>query len=269
VIAARIAALHRDVDDLVIADELGAALLPDDLMPPADTPLYIVADDPVSNLAFAALRRHGAFVIDRNPVAYASSAAVLSAMRRTRSPIRALVLGDPTGDLPQAREEAKEVAARLQVAPLLGSAATGKALLGATGATLIHVAAHTESTPVGSALKMHDGLRGHRPWHHRWGDRSVDLLVRRDHQPRRARSARRGVCRRRRPHCRRIPLVGRGRGWPQVCNVVLRRQWHQRSSTSGSLCPAKARCKRSGNRAVVDVRGDRRPSLRSTEDTWG
>src|SRR6185295_6986215 len=92
------------------------------------------------------------------PVAYASSAAVLSAMRRSRSPVRALVLGDPTGDLPQAREEAKEVAARLQVAPRLGAEATSAAVLGAREATLIHVAAHTESTPAGSALRLSDGL---------------------------------------------------------------------------------------------------------------
>src|SRR5262249_26058742 len=97
-IAARVAALHHDAEDLTIAPELGPLLLPDDVMPPRHTPLYIVTDDPISNLAFAALRRHGGFVLDQHPVAYASSAAVLSAMRRGQSAIRALVLGDPTGD---------------------------------------------------------------------------------------------------------------------------------------------------------------------------
>ena len=157
-IAARVAALRHDPDDLTIADELGAMLLPDEVMPPFETPIYVVTDEPIANLSFAALRRHGAFVLDHHPVAYAPSAAVLSAMRRSRLPVRALVLGDPTGDLPQAREEAKEVAARLRVAPRLGADATGAAVLGATEATLIHVAAHTEATAVGSALRLSDGL---------------------------------------------------------------------------------------------------------------
>jgi tetratricopeptide (TPR) repeat protein len=157
-LAARVAALRKNPEDLAIADELGAVLLPDALMPPPDHVLYIVADEPIANLPFAALRRGGAFVLDHQAVAYASSAAVLSAMRRTRLPIRALVLGDPMGDLPQAREEAREVAARLQVEPRLGADATGAAVLGDSQATLIHIAAHTELTLTGSALRLADGL---------------------------------------------------------------------------------------------------------------
>lgn len=156
-IARRAVALRRAPNDTAIADELGTALLPDGVMPPPGATLYVVADEPITDVSFAALRRRGELVLDHHAVAYASSAAVLSSMRRSTSPIRPLVLGDPSGDLPQAREEAREVAARLQVAPRLGKDATGAAVLGAD-ATLIHIAAHTESTPVGSALRLADGL---------------------------------------------------------------------------------------------------------------
>src|SRR5262249_13541434 len=145
-------------ENTALADQLGAMLLPDDVMPPRDAPLYIVADEPLMDMSFAALRRNGAFVVDRNPVAYAPSAVVLASMRRSHAEIRALVLGDPTYDLPQARAEATEVAAQLHVAPRLGVEATGFAMLGNSGANLIHVAAHTKPTLVGSALRMSDGL---------------------------------------------------------------------------------------------------------------
>jgi tetratricopeptide (TPR) repeat protein len=157
-LAARVAAWQEHRDDPEIADQLGTALMPDALMPPDDVPVYIAADDAIGDVAFAALRRHGELVVEHHPVAYAPSAAVLSATRRSSSPIRPMVLGDPTGDLPQARQEATEVARRLQVTPRLGSEATMSAVLDAGGATLIHVAAHTASTSAGAALRLSDGL---------------------------------------------------------------------------------------------------------------
>jgi tetratricopeptide (TPR) repeat protein len=157
-LAARVAAWQDHLEDPGIADQLGTALMPDELMPPDDVPLYIAEDDAVGDVAFAALRRHGELVVEHHPVAYAPSAAVLSAARRSSSPIRPMVLGDPTGDLPQARQEATEVAKRLQVTPRLGPEATRAAVLDADDATLIHIAAHTASTAAGAALRLSDGL---------------------------------------------------------------------------------------------------------------
>jgi tetratricopeptide (TPR) repeat protein len=157
-IAAQVLAWRRDLEATRAADELGARLLPDELMPPPGTPLYIVQEDPIAEVAFAALRRRGELVLDHHPVAYAPSAAVLSVTRRSRSSIHAMVLGDPTGDLPQAREEAKEVADHLKVVPRLGTDAALAAVLDAGDATLIHIAAHTVPTQAGAALRLADGL---------------------------------------------------------------------------------------------------------------
>ena len=157
-LAAQVTAWRRNPEDPAIAGALGDTLLPDAIMPSPDAPLFIVADEPIAEVAFAALRRHGELVLDHHVVGYAPSAAVLSAMRRTSSPIRAVVLGDPTGNLPQARAEAMEVATRLNVTPRLGTDASRVAVLDAGDATLIHIAAHTEPTPVGAALRLSDGL---------------------------------------------------------------------------------------------------------------
>ncbi|HEX3764308.1 MAG TPA: CHAT domain-containing protein, partial [Kofleriaceae bacterium] len=157
-IGARVAAWRRHPEDTGVADQLGSVLLPDELVPPPGAPLFVVEEDPIADVSIAALRRHGQLMLDQHAVAYAPSAAVLSATRRTQSAIRALVLGDPTGDLPQAREEAKEVADRLKVTPRLGADAARAAVLDASEATLIHIAAHTVPTETGTALRLADGL---------------------------------------------------------------------------------------------------------------
>jgi tetratricopeptide (TPR) repeat protein len=157
-ITTRVAAWRRHPEDTGSADELGAALLPDEIMPPSGAPLFVIEEDPIAEVSFAALRRNGQLILDQHAVAYAPSAAVLSATRRPPSAIRALVLGDPTGDLPQARQEAKEVADWLKVTPRLGADAARTAVLEAGEATLIHIAAHTVATETGAALRLSDGL---------------------------------------------------------------------------------------------------------------
>lgn len=154
---AAVLAWRRNPEDTRAADALGERLLPDELMPPPGAPLYVVQEDPIAELPFAALRRNGELVLDHHAVAYAPSAAVLAVARRSQSSIRATVLGDPTDDLPQAREEAKEVADHLKVKPRLGTEAARAAVLDAADATLIHIAAHTVPTEVGVALRLADG----------------------------------------------------------------------------------------------------------------
>lgn len=157
-LARRLAVWQQDIASRALAEELGLRLLPDELMPAPETPIYVVEEDPIGDVSFAALRRHGELVLDHHPVAYAPSAAVLSVTRRSQAPIRAVVLGDPTGDLPEAREEAREVAGRLNVSARLGGAATRTAVLDAGDATVIHIAAHTVPTQTGAALLLADGL---------------------------------------------------------------------------------------------------------------
>jgi CHAT domain-containing protein/tetratricopeptide (TPR) repeat protein len=84
--------------------------------------------------------------------------------RAARSPVPlrgALVLGDPTGDLPYAAKEAAAVASSLGVEPYLGSSATRQALLDAPeDLPVIHVASHGEfstADPLLSGIILADG----------------------------------------------------------------------------------------------------------------
>ena len=73
----------------------------------------------------------------------------------------AVVLGNPTGNLPGAETEALRVAARLAVTPRLGKDATRQALLGAAAPAVLHVASHgayDAQDPLLSGLELADGL---------------------------------------------------------------------------------------------------------------
>ena len=67
-----------------------------------------------------------------------------------------LVVGNPRGDLPYAKDEANAVAERFGTKPLLGTAATKSAVLARfPDATLIHLATHASfnaNNPLESAL---------------------------------------------------------------------------------------------------------------------
>jgi CHAT domain-containing protein/tetratricopeptide (TPR) repeat protein len=71
-----------------------------------------------------------------------------------------VVLGNPTGDLPGAEEEARLVAGILGVTPRLGAAATRDALLAAGSPSVLHVASHgiyDSADPLLSRVEMADG----------------------------------------------------------------------------------------------------------------
>ena len=71
-----------------------------------------------------------------------------------------VVLGNPTGDLQGAEEEAQNAAAILAVRPFLGAAATRDALLAAGSPSVLHVASHgvyDATDPLLSRLVMADG----------------------------------------------------------------------------------------------------------------
>jgi CHAT domain-containing protein len=76
-------------------------------------------------------------------------------------PGRAVVLGDPTGDLRGAATEAVAVGTLLGTSPLIGAAATRAALLDVPPDTaIVHIAAHgtfDERDPLVSGIEMHDG----------------------------------------------------------------------------------------------------------------
>ncbi len=144
---------------LDLADDLGARLLPAELLPSRDRVLYVVVDDPIREVPFASLRLDGAYLVQRNPIAYVPSAAVLASLvdrpARNGPPV---VVGDPGGDLPAARREADEVAALIGVDAAVGMDATRATVLSGNGAALLHVAGHTRRTPIGPALALADGV---------------------------------------------------------------------------------------------------------------
>ncbi|MEO7735572.1 MAG: CHAT domain-containing protein [Kofleriaceae bacterium] len=119
--------------------------------------VYVVADDLVRDVTFASLRRHGAYVVERNPVAYALSAATRSIPRPPAGRSPAIVIGDPAGDLPSARLEAVDVGRMLAVKPYVGREATAAVLRAAANAVLLHVASHTDNTARGAAIQLADG----------------------------------------------------------------------------------------------------------------
>lgn len=137
-------------------EPLARTLLPEDLRPAPGATLYVAADEPVRDVAFSALRVGGEYLVQQNPVAYVPAASIPFVARRDLVPGRAIVLGDPTGDLPAARAEALEVAAAVKGDALVGKQAT-RERLEQRGATVLHVAAHTALTARGPALVLADG----------------------------------------------------------------------------------------------------------------
>jgi len=92
------------------------------------------------------------------------SASYLPFLARVSSGERAygpsVVLGNPTGDLPGAEQEARKAAAILGVSARLGTAATRDALLSAGSPSVLHVASHgmyDTTDPLLSRLEMADG----------------------------------------------------------------------------------------------------------------
>jgi hypothetical protein len=137
---------------------LGSILLPPSISIAPNETLYIVVDDPIRDVAFAALAHDGDYLIHDHAIVYEPSAAVLAVLadRSTRS-AAPVVIGDPTSNLEGARQEAIEIAGHMRVHPLLGAAATRAAVLTTGGAAVLHVASHTVATIDGRALQMADG----------------------------------------------------------------------------------------------------------------
>jgi tetratricopeptide (TPR) repeat protein len=146
--------LERDAGDLAAADALGAMLL--GAIAPGDEVLYVVPIGDLLRIPWAALRREGRPLVVDRPVAVSPSLALLG--REAQAPAAgSLVLGDPQGTLPRAREEATGVGGRLGVTPLLGARATRAALLTSPEPHLLHIASHASGNPEGSSLALADG----------------------------------------------------------------------------------------------------------------
>jgi len=81
--------------------------------------------------------------------------------RPLRKKKEVMVIGDPMGDLPHAREEARQVAALLKVSPLIGHQATKEAVLANLEEVgLAHFATHNflAASPLDSGIVLADGV---------------------------------------------------------------------------------------------------------------
>jgi CHAT domain-containing protein len=147
------AAFRANMDDLRAAEQASRQLLPEGLSGD-DSPLYVVANGKLADLPFAALRWHDRFLIEARPVTRLHGLAALQCTTRRSSP-STVILGDPGGDLPGARREAKALARRLHEKAFLGDRADRSAVKQAHGARELHVATHTVDG--GRALALADG----------------------------------------------------------------------------------------------------------------
>jgi tetratricopeptide (TPR) repeat protein len=154
VVRAKIDAWLAAPDQLANAKDLAQLLLPADVRPAPGITLYVAADEPVREVSFAALPVDAGYLVDKNPIAYAPSAS-LPAPPRLADAAPAIVLGDPTGDLPAARREAIDVAAAVGGEVFVGAEATRQRVV--SRARVLHIAGHTELTPRGPALSLADG----------------------------------------------------------------------------------------------------------------
>jgi tetratricopeptide (TPR) repeat protein len=114
-------------EDTGTADRLGAALLPPGSLPRTGRTVHVVADGPLGNLPFAALRHGGRYLVMDHPVLHVPSLNALAALEsRSAGPLTpAVVLADAQGDLPAASAESREVGRALGGAVYTGVAAPG------------------------------------------------------------------------------------------------------------------------------------------------
>ncbi len=133
----------------------GALLLPNDLSS-SSAPLHIIANSaPLDLYPFAALIWRGRPLIAARPIIRGLSR---TARRCTlaSAPARAVLLADSLDNLPAARREVQNLAAKLAIEPSLGKQATLARVKEARGAALLHIATHGKGTNHGRTLELAD-----------------------------------------------------------------------------------------------------------------
>lgn len=142
--------------DPALAEQLGQLLIPDATFRSTRDALRVVLDGPLAGLPVVALRRHGQPLIALRPVVHAPRVSEAVCGSRTWRPGKSVVLADASGDLPDARGEAAEIATLLGTSRLVGPAATSAALFAASDSDVLHVATHADIGEDGGVLRLHD-----------------------------------------------------------------------------------------------------------------
>jgi tetratricopeptide (TPR) repeat protein len=148
---------HLDAhpEDLEAAEALGRALWPSR---PLGSEVLIVPDASFAALSFAGLRFNGRYLVEDHVLSYAPSLGLAATLLdRVPHGSGAIVLGDPSGDLPGAAAEAIATSQTLDAGLSLGPAATLKTLEAGCHASLLHLAAHSGIGVEGAWLQLADG----------------------------------------------------------------------------------------------------------------
>jgi hypothetical protein len=143
--------------DPALAAELGELFLPDATIRTTPAALHVLLDGPLAALPVVALRRAGRPLIAARPVVRVFRIPAVPCVV-TGARTRVSVIADPGSDLPDARQEAGELAAMrgLEIAPAVGAQATSAALFAAARSDVLHVAMHAAIEAGGGALELHD-----------------------------------------------------------------------------------------------------------------
>jgi hypothetical protein len=167
-----VAQLLAKPDDVALADQLGAALLPEGALPvvkaSGDRPLFIAPSTLLARVPFAALRHQGRYLVQDHVLAQIPSFNALAVLRQPASstPRSPMILANASLDLPEAEAEAHAVAQRLGATAggaktgvprvYLGRDAVTDRLREARGARVLHLALHSGVGVTGPWLGLGD-----------------------------------------------------------------------------------------------------------------
>jgi len=144
-------------NDLRLAEQLGAILVPASVSEQSPRPLYIVADGTLASLPFSATRTAGRYLVETRTVVRLPGVVALQC-RKNRDASQSMVfLGDSRGDLHAARAEAMELAQVFGGHGFVGKDVTRDRLVSARNASLLHLAIHAEEEANGPSLLLETG----------------------------------------------------------------------------------------------------------------
>lgn len=148
---------RRAIDDRGAAAQLGAALFPAGTLPRADAPLAVMLDRDLAELALPSLVVGGRYLVEHAPILEVLAPDLLFAPVADRSWARPIAVGDPLGNLPDAAVEVRAAARASHGEARIGPAATSAAVEEGRGASLLHVATHSQLANGESAFVLADG----------------------------------------------------------------------------------------------------------------
>jgi tetratricopeptide (TPR) repeat protein len=147
---------NRNLNDLILAADLGELLIPPAARASSSRPLYIVSNGVLGRLPFAALRIAGRYLVQDRILARLPGIAALRCRPDHQIQPSRVFFGDSRNDLPHAREEATTLASSLAGTAFVGQDATIGQLEANRNVELLHLAIHAELDLTGARLLLAD-----------------------------------------------------------------------------------------------------------------